>query len=758
MAFVSEPFPVFYDDDGTPLEEGMIYVGVVNQDARANPVQLYSDVALTVPISQPVRTLSGRPAYQGSPINIYTGNTEYSLDVQNRFGTPIMTLLNATNPIFSFLGLASRGQVTIATNTTVSQAVHSGKVALATVAGINITFPASGFPDGSLIAVSNVSSGAVNLVFPGGSDAAATLPAGDSLMLSTDGTGYWRALFDNAEKGIQSIGQIVISADTSLTAAAHSGRNLLIGTAGVTITLPSSGFINGAGVTLSNVSSGNITLAYPGGSDGPTTLLPGGSAQFFCDGSGFWRTYFYSAGSSGTAPTTVNGSGQNYFPNSELQIMSAVGPGWDGNPATLNTYLDTFDTRQNWLNTGSVFPNITVTNISTSVAASGQITVTAQGDNAVQFLYPGSLGAFTPASVAASVANPALLQTTFRVLTVNYTNLTFTFYVARNGRYSGGSGPTTGAVNYQFRPVMRGGNNSVGSGNGPDGWIKTAGASIYIDEWPEISNGFGTGQTYVTGASAPNIPGWVSNLRPSMKRALVFVPSGTSDALSHNKTPVQTKPFRGRDVVWGAWVKGQAGKTISLVMASNAVLVQTGPAITATGAWQWVEYTYPVPTNATDLTLSFQFNNSVGVPWTIAQPRMDYGTLLGTGNYVPSTAATLPFITQIVPTTYFGADFTASAGCIIDWFGETGGQVASDVHGVSCVLEGTGAAAGNNMFILSASAAPTRYGAAMFAYNGTNPVATPFQIHLNEGTSWMITTSGHVWADVSIDTNFALMT
>lgn len=89
MSQITEPFPIFYDDDGTPLDDGMIYVGEENQDPRQNPIQVYYDAALTQPASQPIRTLGGRPAYQGAPTNLYVSSAQYSIEVQNRFGTPI---------------------------------------------------------------------------------------------------------------------------------------------------------------------------------------------------------------------------------------------------------------------------------------------------------------------------------------------------------------------------------------------------------------------------------------------------------------------------------------------------------------------------------------------------------------------------------------------------------------------------------------------------------------------------------------------
>ena len=109
MTQVTEPFPIFYDDDGTPLENGMIYIGQVNQDPRANPVVVYTDFARTIPIAQPIRTLNGRPAFQGAPINLYVAEAKYSIAIQNRFGTPIVSVPDGSDFITSRELAASDG-------------------------------------------------------------------------------------------------------------------------------------------------------------------------------------------------------------------------------------------------------------------------------------------------------------------------------------------------------------------------------------------------------------------------------------------------------------------------------------------------------------------------------------------------------------------------------------------------------------------------------------------------------------------------
>jgi len=65
---VKVPFAQYSELDGSPLEDGYIYIGVINQNPEINPISVYSDSALSIPLSQPIRTLGGRPSISGTPI------------------------------------------------------------------------------------------------------------------------------------------------------------------------------------------------------------------------------------------------------------------------------------------------------------------------------------------------------------------------------------------------------------------------------------------------------------------------------------------------------------------------------------------------------------------------------------------------------------------------------------------------------------------------------------------------------------------
>jgi hypothetical protein len=95
---VQPPFPILTDIDGQPLEDGYIWIGVVNLAPITNPITVYWDAALTIPASQPIRTRGGYPMNSGTPARLYVGS-DYSIQVQNRNGSVVYTSLDNNGPL-----------------------------------------------------------------------------------------------------------------------------------------------------------------------------------------------------------------------------------------------------------------------------------------------------------------------------------------------------------------------------------------------------------------------------------------------------------------------------------------------------------------------------------------------------------------------------------------------------------------------------------------------------------------------------------
>lgn len=98
MAYaVSSPYQTFTDTDGSPLENGYIWIGNVNQDPQASPASVYWDKALTIPAAQPIRTLNGYPVNNGTPTNFYAAS-DYSIRVMNKSGSTIYNAPKSGSP------------------------------------------------------------------------------------------------------------------------------------------------------------------------------------------------------------------------------------------------------------------------------------------------------------------------------------------------------------------------------------------------------------------------------------------------------------------------------------------------------------------------------------------------------------------------------------------------------------------------------------------------------------------------------------
>jgi hypothetical protein len=92
---IQPTYPIFTDIDGQPLEAGYVWIGQANLDPQVNPINVYWDAALTIPASQPIRTLGGYPSNSGTPARLYV-NSDYSIRVMNKNGSVVYSAPEAT--------------------------------------------------------------------------------------------------------------------------------------------------------------------------------------------------------------------------------------------------------------------------------------------------------------------------------------------------------------------------------------------------------------------------------------------------------------------------------------------------------------------------------------------------------------------------------------------------------------------------------------------------------------------------------------
>jgi len=83
---VNQPFEIFHDLNGDPLEAGYIWIGEMNQNPITNPIQTFWDSDGYYPAAQPIRTISGYASKNGSPGNLYfsSANQNYSILIQDK--------------------------------------------------------------------------------------------------------------------------------------------------------------------------------------------------------------------------------------------------------------------------------------------------------------------------------------------------------------------------------------------------------------------------------------------------------------------------------------------------------------------------------------------------------------------------------------------------------------------------------------------------------------------------------------------------
>jgi len=89
-AQIQSPLEIFLELDGTPLENGYIYIGESGKNAEASPITIYWDENYTIPAAQPIRTIGGYASRNGTRANVYVDGL-YSMVTKNKNGALIFS-------------------------------------------------------------------------------------------------------------------------------------------------------------------------------------------------------------------------------------------------------------------------------------------------------------------------------------------------------------------------------------------------------------------------------------------------------------------------------------------------------------------------------------------------------------------------------------------------------------------------------------------------------------------------------------------
>jgi len=101
---VNAPTPFIPAIDGTPLQDGYVYIGTANANPETSPISVYWDAALSIPASQPVRTSAGLLIRSGAPGNLYAA-THYSITVRDKNSALVYTFPDSNE--FSLSGVGA---------------------------------------------------------------------------------------------------------------------------------------------------------------------------------------------------------------------------------------------------------------------------------------------------------------------------------------------------------------------------------------------------------------------------------------------------------------------------------------------------------------------------------------------------------------------------------------------------------------------------------------------------------------------------
>ena len=328
---------------------------------------------------------------------------------------------------------------------------------------------------------------------------------------------------------------------------------------------------------------------------------------------------------------------QNFAPNSQWEIVTGVASG----------------TMENIEGTGTM----------PSISASANTT----GSNTVTFTITstGELKIGDLISVSGSGVSSVLTISTMRITALS-TNASITVQAPL------GLAPSTSSAS-TIIPTNIGMSASSGTGGGPDGWSKTS-TLIF---WRENN-------------SVNMLPGGSYYSLGINKQAT------TSEALYLTPNPSK---YAGKTIAFGAYVyqkvQGSTGTwDISISSGGTGGTTVTSANGVAKNGFQWLEVNYDVPSDASSITCSINFNGTTGDTYYVANPVLTIGSIIN-GLYSKPQEVFIPVV-KFSPFSFDNASITLpgtadSAGTYsfaFDAYAETNGTIAPTVKGIHIQFEG----------------------------------------------------------------------
>ena len=82
---IEQPFPIFFDKAGKPLDSGYVYIGEYGKNPQTDPIQTFWDEALTQPAVQPIRTINGYYSRYGTPSRVFIQGISCSITARDKY-------------------------------------------------------------------------------------------------------------------------------------------------------------------------------------------------------------------------------------------------------------------------------------------------------------------------------------------------------------------------------------------------------------------------------------------------------------------------------------------------------------------------------------------------------------------------------------------------------------------------------------------------------------------------------------------------